>query len=433
MTSDLERLLKEQYEAGEVVDEGAFTVDREKALEKIAEYQLPYPEAWVLKLVQGMVLCDVPRLVVHQTGTETRFEFHVDSGFASDFEQAFFEPGSHLRSDFQEFRAGLWSLALSLRRPFRLRLEHGEYFWNGHKLTRSTCLMPPGGCVLEVSHRTMEQGKGLPLLRSIQAAKLNTELLQVLCLSVCTAPMEILVDGRRLDGFHLYPGHGFSKKDLPLKMFWLWGRPELGVPVSNRDNDFTYAGDPKLAVLSIGFEAKPTCHPAYAVAMVSAHAHDTGGRQEHWATEPRESLLLWVRHGVVVQRERFAFPADCLSLAIFVNADDIRTDITGFGLDENATKERLQKVMADLTPLLHDWKPDLSLVDREGNRKKLWAAGGMAATGIGLSFMFPPALLLTLGGYAGAAWVLGGLAQVDTALEKGYNSLMDGWHQASKS
>ena len=45
---NLEQFLQSQESAGARVDSGQFTLDRAKALQKIAEYGSPFDHAWVV-------------------------------------------------------------------------------------------------------------------------------------------------------------------------------------------------------------------------------------------------------------------------------------------------------------------------------------------------------------------------------------------------
>jgi hypothetical protein len=424
MSSGLEQLLQQHY-TGQVVEGGEFTLNRERALEKIADHQLPYPDAWVLKLVQGVVLSGSPALHVNQTGIVTVLEFEVYSEFADGFEKSFFDPAPHALPDVDSLRAGLWTVGLKQRRPFKLTTHQHSFFWNGFEMTEWPDRADPGRCLIEISHRTLEQGKGLPLIREIQAAELNAGLLKVLTSSVFTAPIEIRVDGLRLDGFHKCPENSFSERDLPLKMFWLPGEPELPVPPSNRDNLYSYIGHQKLQVLGQEFSAAPTCSPVSSAALVCAHVYHDSEDYRGWRTTERHSFLFWVKSGVVIQKEKFSFPKGCLSVALFVSAEGLRTDFTGFGLDESESLERKRQVCGDLMALLEAWQPVLSLVDRDWQKKKIMLAGGTALTGLALHFVFPPAFVLTIGGVISAVMSTQGLATVDSVLKKGHKDLLD--------
>ncbi|HIB66471.1 MAG TPA: hypothetical protein EYO33_15500 [Phycisphaerales bacterium] len=64
--------------------EGRFTLDRDKAWEKLSTYQLPFEHAWVLKLVQAAVLAACESLQVKLTGSESSFRFVGQSRWTQD-------------------------------------------------------------------------------------------------------------------------------------------------------------------------------------------------------------------------------------------------------------------------------------------------------------------------------------------------------------
>lgn len=56
--------------------EGCFTVDREKALEKLSGWQLPFKGAWIVKAVQAIVASGAKEPVtISQTWKETTINF----------------------------------------------------------------------------------------------------------------------------------------------------------------------------------------------------------------------------------------------------------------------------------------------------------------------------------------------------------------------
>ncbi len=189
-------------------------------------------------------------------------------------------------------------------------------------------------------------------------------------------------------------------------------------------------GDDGLEKLSANFNSRPTCNPARAAAIVMAHAHfASGGKNGNWEVPEKASVLYWIKNGIVIQKKEFDFSKTCVSLAFFANADDIKTDFSGFGLDEKAETETLKSLCAQLNTILPVLEPDLVLHDREFHKKKLKIAGGVAAAGLALKFVFPPAIVLIVAGGVSAIVLSQGIAAVDSALEKGYNELVENWRE----
>jgi hypothetical protein len=67
--SKVDQLIGELASAGEVHSEGGFSIDREKAREKMRQFQLADPRRYVLLLVQS---------AVHQGATKLDFEIDAD-------------------------------------------------------------------------------------------------------------------------------------------------------------------------------------------------------------------------------------------------------------------------------------------------------------------------------------------------------------------
>lgn len=73
--SKLNKFLSKQASEGSQAGQGQFTIAREVALEKIAQFQLPFPDAWLLKLVQAAVSADSESLEFTLNPQEVWFYF----------------------------------------------------------------------------------------------------------------------------------------------------------------------------------------------------------------------------------------------------------------------------------------------------------------------------------------------------------------------
>lgn len=158
-TTSLEQLIKSQYN-GEEVSSGTFSIDREKALEKIAKFQLPHPDAWTIKLAQGAVLSGADALKISQTRTETVFTYKPGVPFEFDFMSSFIDSSDEAQASWQATRAGLWAVALNLRRPFTIAIQGRRFFWDGDKIREIAEGLNTDVITIAVSHRTQKKGKG---------------------------------------------------------------------------------------------------------------------------------------------------------------------------------------------------------------------------------------------------------------------------------
>ena len=95
--SELQQLLRQQQAEGKFDSGGQFTLDRDKALAKLAAFQLPRRGAWILKIVQSAVLAGATDLKIVQTNFETRVTFRPQERLGQDL--------SKLKQHFQELTA----------------------------------------------------------------------------------------------------------------------------------------------------------------------------------------------------------------------------------------------------------------------------------------------------------------------------------------
>ena len=430
MSQALEQLLKSQY-ANPVDSTGEFTMQAEKALEKIAKYQLPYPDAWVVKLGQGVVLSGAESLRIHQTSTDSTFSFAPQERPEIDLITSFFDPSDSPIPWWQHFRSALWAVGINLRRPFKMDFFGEGYFWDGFELHSFVAALKgsarSNSITLVLSHRTVEQGKGIPILRSIQAAWLNSQLTKAFSEVLFSCPIRVSIDGLPIEGFQRVPGHGFSAKNHPVRMLWVDGEPSLKIPPSTLDNLGHFSGNSKLSGLTQFFDSCPLRLPVKGAALISAHAYYQGGKNGGWRTPKRKSVIYWIRHGVVVQKEEFQIQPSSVSMAVFAPCDDIATDITGFGLEEEAKSRALAEICQGIDEVFDVSALDLELHDRERHKTYLKVAGGVAASGLVLKFIFPPALFLTGAGGYGALMLTQTIAKVDSIVNRDLRLLRDEW------
>lgn len=428
MNQELEQLLKSQY-TNPVDSSGSFSLHAEKALEKIAKYQLPYPDAWVVKLGQGVVLSGADSLKIHQSSTDTTFVFYPREKPDVELSSSFLDPSDSNIEWWQYFRGALWAVGINLKRPFKIGLFGENYFWDGFELhnLESRASRWADGISLDVSHRTVEQGKGLPVIRNIQAAWLNAGLSNVFSEVLFSCPLAVTVDGRNIDGFQRVPNHGFSSENHPVKMFWVKGEPPLPIPPSTRDNRGRFMGQSKLEGLTEFFESRPPAEPIRAAALLSAHAYYQSGKNGGWRTPERKSVIYWIRHGVVIQKEEFHITPRCVSLAVFASCDHIATDITGFGLEEETKQKTMAAICQDIDRQYDLAEMDIELHNKEHQSMYYKIAGGVAASGLVLKFIFPPAVFLTAAGGYGAILISQNIAKVDGRVNRALRDLKDEW------
>jgi len=218
LSSQLETFLKEQQAEGILDSQGKFTLDRGKALEKLAAFQLPRETSWILKVVQAAVRCGAPGLEIRQTSTDTEVRFCAPETWTlAALEADLVDPETSADPALDHLKRGLWSVGINGLRPFHCSLPGSAQalVWNGNSFHQTACQISPD-FQLTVSHRTIFEGKGLPLLRSIEAATCNAEIAKELRSSAFTCPIPLTLDSCRLDALQLCPEHGFGASSYPI-------------------------------------------------------------------------------------------------------------------------------------------------------------------------------------------------------------------------
>ncbi|MCA9792723.1 MAG: hypothetical protein KC910_13040 [Candidatus Eremiobacteraeota bacterium] len=380
--SELDRFLTHQQGRGELDSQGAFTLETRAALRKLARSSLPFAGAWAVKLVQAAVAAGASRLEFSHHRAETRVEFvaqlEVEPELAA-LEAAFFDPASepgHLLM-------GLWSVGLGDGRAFALTIDGKTLLWDGRQLSRCIPRQAVKGVRLTVSHRAHDQQGFAPGL----ATRRKSEQTDSLRERAFTAPLQLVVDKQRLDGLAHCPSHGYTSTSHPLAL--TLSRADLPPLRLSRGS---LEQTPPSGALPLELPAWPASGETGVAWLMTAHF----GRNDHgmFQTVRQRCLLYWVQDGVVTTRDDLPQPVDCVSVALFVSAQGLATDISGFGLLENLDKaDRVQAartaVARDLgqLPLLN-----LEVMVRRARRAG-WTALGLFLIGGATLAMLHPSLV----------------------------------------
>lgn len=365
-SSELERFLAGQQSQGHLDSQGTFTLEARAALRKLARFSLAFPGAWSLKLVQAAVASRARRLDFHHHFSETRVEFRPQPEFEPELESLearFYQPASEP----DHLLMALWCLGVGEARPFALTLDGRTLLWDGQRLNRRKPRQPVSGLRLTVGHRAYDQPGFAPSLLATRKGE-HTRCLRE---RAFTAPLELRVDKRRFDNLAHCPTHGYTSHSHPL---WLClSQAELPALQLARG---TFDEPAPPGALSLTRPDWPDDGQTSVAWLLSAHfGRNDAGMLE---TDRQRCLLYWVRDGVVAARDELPHPSDCVSLALFVSAAGLGTDLSGFGLLESLAKaERtqaaLQGVALDLRRL-----PQLSLATMVARAKR----AGLTALGL---------------------------------------------------
>lgn len=411
--SELEEFLQTQLQEAEKDSSGRFTLSREKALEKLSAFQLQGAHTWVLKVIQAVVASRAEELVVRQTGTDTEFHFKLSLPWTLDqLEQAFFDPEASEETGLDHLKRGLWAVAVRQARPFLLIAPgwSAGLIWTGRDLRRAPMAARPT-VYLAVSHRTLQEGKGIPLLRNIEAAAGNAAVLQILREQAFTCGVPLKVDNRRLDALQACPGYGMSKASYPVYLGFLAAEmPDLTIPPATL-GEYRPA-QPGDSTVSKVFhnQARLPAHVGVAC-LITAHLRQVErNRSLVWETYQNHSTLFWVRDGVVVDRDHLGLGTGSISCALFASAEGLRTDISGFQLarDEDY-RQRTATVLATFAPFLEQTEVSLeALVSSQQLNGRL--TGGLMMVGAMVLFFTVPIGGLILVGGAAATFIQAGSA-----------------------
>ena len=198
--SELDRYLDSQFGEATLDSSGYFTVDRQKALEKLAQFQLPSEHHWALKVVQAAVAFGAPGLEVKLSLSTSEFLFAYGCAL-EELEEAFYHPEPGPSRALNHLKSALWSVGYGGLRPFQYCPANSgqSLVWTGERFQRVTCQLS-SQARLTVSQRTRQQDQhSLFLLREIEAAQANRQLSLVLSQWAYTCPIPLKVDGHRRD------------------------------------------------------------------------------------------------------------------------------------------------------------------------------------------------------------------------------------------
>ncbi len=426
--SELEEFLRAQVDEGAKDSSGQFTLSREKALEKLAAYQLQGGQAWVLKIVQGVVASGASELAVRQTGTDTEFHFALLEPWTIDqVEDAFYEPEVTADRALDHIKRGLWSVSLHSMRPFFLAAPGWEQalVWTGKAFRRGP-VAARQSVLLAVSHRTIYEGKGLPLLRNLEAASGNAAVLAELRDRAFTCSIPLKVDNRRMDALQACPNSGVSKTSFPIYLGFLPGNlPGLPIPPATLgEYRPVLAGDPTVSKV---FHPPTHLPPEVAVAcLITAHLREIKrGKSLVWETYIHHSTLYWVRDGVVVDWEILNGATGCVSCALFVSAEGMSSDLTGLKLARGeAYQKRFQAALESFRPFLARAEVSLEAMVRSQQMSGRVAGGVMLVGAVALAFMVPIWGLFLAGGALATMSQSGAAARaLETDLKRGLERL----------
>ena len=400
--SELEEFLQSQIQEAAKDSSGRFTLSRDKALEKLAAFQLQGTHWWVLKIVQAAVAVRAQELSIRQTGTDTEFYFSMTEFWSLEqVEEAFHDPEVSSDPGLDHLKRGLWSVSLHNMRPFFMAAPgwNASLVWTGKTLQRGPTRAREN-LLLAISHRTMFEGKGIPLLRNIEAASGNAAVLAELRDRAFVCEIPLRVDNRRLDALQACPGYGLSNISYPIHLGFLSDTlPQLQIPPATLGG--FQAAQPGDKHLSKVFHQQVTVPSKVAVAcLITAHLKQVKkDKALVWQTYMNHSTLFWVRDGVVIDKDYLGVNNSCVSCALFASAEGLRSDLSGFILTrDDVYRDRLQRVCATFVPFLEQAEVSLAALVSSHEQKGRLVGGLMMVGAVVIAFSVPIWGLFLAGG-----------------------------------
>lgn len=373
--SQLESFLSLQESEGELVSSASdFTLAVEAALRKIAEFQLPFENAWAVKVVQSAVADGESQPVrVDLTSMEAQFFFLTRSITIDDVEQAFFNPEPSPNRALSHLISGLWASGVKNGVPFQLMFAGDTecLIWDGKKLHRAEAHEKRTCTYLAVS-TCRSKGKLGWIKEMAKSAEKNAEILRTLARWSYACPVPLTVDGRRVDSLFNCPSHGLGATQFPLFSGFVDGlNPRLPIPPGTFQKS-SIVQDPRaprstyLAVLEGGDipglyrnaqslpDRTAVTDMAGAAFILSTFWHWVGqGKSRKLQPAQQSSQICWVLDGTVVETEELAAGRCHCSAVIFVNAEGLSTDLTSFRLKRSPERtRRRQEAVAALADRL---------------------------------------------------------------------------------
>lgn len=364
--------LENQSSEGAYQSSGVFTIDTKLAARKLAAFQLPSLESWVLVLVQAAHRCGAAKVTVTPLPRQTSVTFFGGATWSWDELRAVLDGESTTRPD-------LFSLAVAVRaltgqdglRGFRvIAPDLSAAVWRDQKFRLDgapaqermfTGKLFEKGAVFEVYH-TGKLRQVNSFFRAFfeqrgDAREEQAAILTALARDCLASAVPLWCDGRRIAGLHLGPPPPAHHHRRPLALLVL---EDGRVPAANFSAAMEWkASSVEGMDLSIPGWQSPAPRPCAALVMVSA----TFIKERSKAIElaPGASQLLWVQDGVVVHREPIAVQGT-LGVTVVASAGGLKTDLSGLvlvqdrQLDERRTwiQEKVRTGLTELAKQSHE-------------------------------------------------------------------------------
>lgn len=341
----LERYLQSHGEDGVEESTGSFTLSSE-ASAKLGKFQLPFPGAWALKIVQAAVANDCQAIEVVCTRRDVQFRLLEGKAWSLKLlELAFSRPQDRQERPVGHLLTALRGLGLGESRDFSVSFGEEKLLWSeGFRRTQHT--PASRGLTLQISH-----GRN-------KSSASNAEVLTALANYAYTCPIPLSVDQRRLDVLQYCPDHGWGKTSFPIAIgLGTCDLPKLSLPpggliAQTAPDKFLKIENPGQVPL---------------IWMLTAHLK----------RKIRISTCYFVCDGVEVAMEPFLdHHLQGISLNAFISAEGLDTDASSLApLRREEYHRRVKLAGRTLLSVLRTYKPDLKEYVKHSSSKKFMKRG----------------------------------------------------------
>ena len=341
-------LLKEES-TGNLDSRGEFTLNSSKAWEKLGKFQLPFPEAWVLKIVQAAMACEGTKIIITQSREETVFKFSPPPDWSrTELEKVVFDPSFQACRAQAHLAIGIRALAMQKTRPFAIQYADGQNLaWEGRSFVEIESAKPPLFFSVTVANYEFGMSRSRFSLTNSVASKFRAQVARVLSEHCHLCHKKLSFDGRKLSGYMGDHRFGLTTHSHPLCLFktpHCEELPNLSIHGSVKKVKASL-GPHRISIPSNAYPQDINLEEFGAAGILSIFSEKVARRRsmvlDHRVRIPylRNSEILWVVDEVVVKREFLEF-CDCVGLGIVISSHDLPTDLTGLTPRENQEKEK---------------------------------------------------------------------------------------------
>ena len=420
MGSELEEFLKQQAASGSTDSRGQFTVNQSRALRKMGSYQLPFEGAWAVKVIQSMVVGGSGSSTrVDLTASEFRF-FVADLSFSLEqLEDAFADPAGPTNRSLEHLLSGLRAIASKGEWGFQVALPQDSttLIWDGNLLHRVRSKRSRDCASVVVA--PLQGRRGVSWIAGLAAsAKRNSELLLTLAKRCYLCPVPLTVDGRRLDSLQRGRLHSLSQQVYPFTMGCADGDlPQLPLSPGSfgrvaksldpRETRSDLLEPAWSGVGQRGFKAvDKQDSAALAYVVCTNFRRIRSGDGYAWQMEVGPSTIYWALDGALVGEEPLTSKKSWCSVALFLSAEGLKTDVSSLALRESTEKkERIAKATEILEQALGEIEAsqELATMLSAGSQAGKVLGGSLVVTGVA-TIWAAPMLGMSFLAAGGAAW-----------------------------